>query len=304
MVTKDIDKNTLDFKTKDGLTLKADAYGDPQNPGVVFAHGGGQTRHAWGNTAKYLAMRGWYALTLDLRGHGESSWSPNGHYEINSFVDDLRLVASSFDKPPAVVGASLGGISAMLAEGGTEENYFSSVVLVDIAPRIEEKGVSHIAEFMMNKLEEGFGSLEEVAQAVADYLPQRKRSSNPESLRKNVRLCDDGRFRWHWDPKVMGDEGSGREDSERQDTDFAMREAAAANLQVPTMLVRGKMSDVVSERSVDEFLALVPHAKYVNVTGAGHMVAGDQNDIFSEHVVEFLQEALNGDNDWSQMYKG
>ncbi len=294
-MTEEIVKQTLDFETADGLILKADAYGDPENPGVLFAHGGGQTRHAWGNTAKYLATRGWYALTLDLRGHGESGWSPDGHYEISYFVDDLRRVASSFNSPPAAVGASLGGISSMLAEGGGEQNYFSAVVLVDITPRIEEEGVSHIAEFMRNKLEEGFGSLEEVAQAVADYLPQRKRSSNPESLRKNVRLCEDGRFRWHWDPQVMGGKVSGREDSERQDTDFAMREAAAANLQVPTMLVRGKMSDVVSERSVEEFLALVPHAKYVNVTGAGHMVAGDQNDIFSGHVVDFLQEAVSGE---------
>lgn len=288
IVAEELAKQTLSFETHDGLILKADAYGDRDNPGVLFAHGGGQTRHAWGNTAKYLAARGWYALTLDLRGHGESGWSPDGHYEMDFFVDDLRRVASSFKSPPAAVGASLGGITSMLAEGGDDKSYFSAVVLVDIAPRIEQVGVDHIAEFMRNKLEEGFGSLEEVARAVADYLPQRKRSSNPESLRKNVRLCEDGRFRWHWDPQVMGGKISGREDSERQDTDFELRERAAANIKVPTMLVRGKMSDVVSDRAVEEFLALVPHAKYVNVAGAGHMVAGDQNDVFSGYVVEFL----------------
>ena len=68
--------------------------------------------------------------------------------------------------------------------------------------------------------------------------------------------------------------------------------ACASNLKLPTLLVRGGLSDVLSEEGAQEFLTLCPHSEYVNVAEAGHMVAGDRNDAFSEAVREFLERRV------------
>src|SRR3546814_227419 len=62
----------------DGLELAADAFGDPSAPPVLFFHGGGQSRRSWRGSAARIAQAGYYALTFDLRGHGESGWATDG----------------------------------------------------------------------------------------------------------------------------------------------------------------------------------------------------------------------------------
>lgn len=265
-----------------GLALTADVWGDPSQPGVLLLHGGGQTRHAWGTTGAVLAQAGWYAVSLDLRGHGDSAWAEDGDYSIEAYADDLVAVVRSFARPPAVVGASLGGLTALLA-AGESGCAMLALVLVDCAPRLEPDGVQRIMAFMRGGLA-GFASLEEAADAVAAYMPHRKRPKDLGGLRKNLRLHDDGRYRWHWDPRFVS--GEQRPSPSRQPDRLL---TAARQLRVPTLLVRGRMSDVVSEAGAAEFVASVPHAEFIDVLDAGHMVAGDRNDVFSAAVVDFLQ---------------
>lgn len=263
------------------LMIRGEAWGASDAPPVLLLHGGGQTRYAWGNTARTLAEQGWYAITLDLRGHGESDWAPDGDYSIDAFVADLRGVAARLSQPPALVGASLGGITSLLAEGEATEPMSTAVVLVDVTPRIEEKGAERILAFM-KAYPQGFARLEEAADAVAEFLPHRSRPRDLSGLAKNVRQGPDGRYRWHWDPQMLN---SFQLDRVRNPERML---AAAKGLRTPTLLVRGRMSDIVSEAAVAEFRSLAPHAQYVDVADAGHMVAGDRNDAFSEAVVNFL----------------
>lgn len=274
----------LIFKTKEGLALTADAYGDPANRPVLLAHGGGQTRHAWGGTARTLADHGCYAVSLDLRGHGDSDWSPTGDYQLDYFANDVRQIAATLGRP-VMVGASLGGLSAMIAGGEEPKADFAAVVLVDIAPHIEIKGSDRVLEFMRDKLEEGFATLEEAADAVAAYLPERPRPTDLKGLEKNLRKRADGRWRWHWDPKFLS--GDRKMDSARKPDRLA---AAVKNITCPMLLVRGRMSDVISEDSVRKFLELQPSARFIDIARAGHMVAGDANDVFTEAVTTFLDE--------------
>jgi len=276
------------FTVPEGLTLVGDAWGDPSHPPVLLVHGGGQTRYAWGGTAEALALRGWYAVSIDQRGHGDSAWSAAGNYSMTHYGEDLRAVARAFPRPPAVVGASLGGVAAMIAAGEAAGEaagpVFSAVVLVDITPRVEETGVARIIGFMSQNKDEGFGSLEEAADAIAAYLPDRPRPKDLTGLAKNLRHGPDGRWRWHWDPRFVGDL-----DQRIRDRDPERLEAAAGRLKVPVLLVRGRRSDLVTEAQARQFLQLVPHAQYVDVSGAGHMVAGDRNDAFTVAVVRFLR---------------
>jgi len=282
--TPSSDPQRLVFRTKDGLSLVADAYGQPGDRPVLLAHGGGQTRHAWGGTARSLAEHGCYAVSLDLRGHGDSDWSPGGDYLLDRFADDVRQVAAELGRP-VMVGASLGGLSAMISGGETPKASFAAVVLVDIAPHIEIKGSDRVLAFMRDKLEDGFATLDEAADAVAAYLPERPRPTDLKGLEKNLRQRADGRWRWHWDPKFVA--GDRKIDGARKPERLA---DAVKNIECPMLLVRGRMSDVISEDSVRKFLELQPKARFVDIARAGHMVAGDANDVFTEAVTTFLDE--------------
>lgn len=285
------------FVLPTGITLAGDLYASTPHVGpdtplgdtplVLFLHGGGQTRHAWGGAAERLAREGFPALTIDHRGHGDSSWATDGDYLFPRFADDLAALLPLLGAKPIVVGASLGGLSVMAVED-RHPGATAGVVLVDVTPRLERDGVQRIIEFMMAR-PDGFESLDDVAAYVASFLPHRPRPKSNSGLEKNLRLDDDGRYRWHWDPCVLNAWRPGRY-SEREAADLIeQRLAAARRLDVPALLVRGRMSDVVSEEGAQEFLACCPHAEYVDLEGAAHMVAGDKNDAFGDVVLDFVR---------------
>ena len=268
----------------DGIRLADSVAGNIGRPPILLAHGGGQTRHAWGNTMKVLGDRGYRAIALDLRGHGDSDWSEHGRYELDAFAADLIAVARHLGQPPAVVGASLGGLAALVAEGEKAPGIFASLTLVDVTPRMELAGINRVVGFMTAHTQKGFGSIDEAADVIAAYLPNRQRRRNPNGLAKNLRLGPDGRFRWHWDPRFITNV-----QPPQQERRFERLENAARRIGCPVHLIRGGMSDLVSEEVTKAFLTLVPDASYSNVLDAGHMVVGDQNDHFSEAVLGFLE---------------
>jgi pimeloyl-ACP methyl ester carboxylesterase len=278
----------IDLVGRDGNRIAADVAGDPAHPPVVLLHGGGQTRHSWGTTLTALADKGWRAYSMDLRGHGESEWAADGDYTLDAFAGDIVAISRTFEQPPALVGASLGGISCLAAIGEhPDEPIARALVLVDVAPKIEDAGRERIGLFMIEHMEDGFGSLEEVADAIAAYNPHRPRPSNLEGLKKNLRERD-GRWYWHWDPTFIVGRMGGADETRSSLIDPHRLEIAARALTVPTLLVRGRVSDLLSEEGAQEFLQLAPHAQMVDVSGAGHMVAGDRNDLFNDAVVTFL----------------
>lgn len=270
-----------------GVGLAAELRGDPGDRCVVLIHGGGQTRHSWGGTAATLAAGGWTTVAYDQRGHGDSDRPADADYSNVTFALDCvgvcRHLGDLSGRPPVVVGASLGGLAGLLAEGELAPGCTSALVLVDITPRMERQGVDRIVGFMLERVEEGFASLDEAADAIADYQPHRPRPTDLSGLAKNLRLDEDGRWRWHWDPDLfLGPRpiGTGLRAQQFED--------AARALTVPTMLVRGRRSDLVSEETARHFLELQPAARFVDVSDAGHMVAGDRNDAFTDAVAEFL----------------
>jgi non-heme chloroperoxidase len=278
---------TIELAGDEGLKLVADVDGDPNAPPVVLFHGGGQTRHAWGTTLRVLGEQ-WRAYSVDLRGHGDSAWAPDGDYSLDAFARDVRAVARSLNQPPALVGASLGGIASLAAIAETEGDPMAvALVLVDVAPRIEAAGVSRIGDFMKGNLD-GFESLEEVADAIGAYNPHRPRPKNLDGLKKNLRQRADGRRMWHWDPRFVSGRFGSPDETRSTLVDGDRLARAARTLTIPTLLVRGRMSDLLSEEGAQELLELVPHARLADVAGAGHMVAGDRNDAFNDAVVEFL----------------
>ena len=267
-----------------GVRIAGDSWGDPTGPLVLLQHGGGQTRHAWKGAGEKLGTEGYHAVAFDARGHGDSDWAPDGLYGQDVMVEDLeRVVAALGGRRPVLVGASMGGGTSLVAVGEDHVDA-TALVIVDVGPRIEPEGVDKIQAFMSQK-PEGFDSLQEVADAIASYQPHRNRPRTLDGLAKNVRVGADGKYRWHWDPRFR----TVRRDLEKRRERL---EACSRNLALPTLLVRGGLSDVLSEEGAQEFLKLCPHSEYVNVTGAAHMVAGDRNDIFGNAVIAFLRRVV------------
>ncbi|WP_436637046.1 alpha/beta fold hydrolase [Microbaculum sp. FT89] len=282
------ERKPISFSGAEGNRLAADLWGEGHGPVAVLLHGGGQTRHSWGGTAAQLAQSGWRAITVDQRGHGESARSEPGHYSFRDFADDagavFRQVGERYGTAPVAIGASLGGLSSLLV-AGEDRPPMAALVLVDVTPRMDPNGVAGVLQFMGARMDSGFQSLEEAADAVAEYLPHRPRPRSLDGLRKNLRLDADGRYRWHWDPRFLSGPRPVSSGAERN-PDVLLE--AASRVSVPTLLVRGRMSELVSEEHADEFLSLVPHAAYADVSGAGHMVVGDKNDVFAQAVIDFL----------------
>lgn len=272
------------FRGRDGLRLAADSDGSPDAPTVILLHGGGQTRHSWGRAFRDLVTAGYQVISLDARGHGESEWATDGDYGIDALCADLRAVVGELHTKPALVGASMGGVTSLVAVG--EDPALAAVlVLVDIAPNPNPAGIAHIHSFMTAH-PDGFATLDDAADAVAAYNPLRPRPTDTKGLSKNLRLRDNGRWYWHWDPQFV------QVRSERKHLHIkGMSERmldAADNVRIPSLLVRGKQTDVVSMEGVNELRQRIPQMEFVDVAGAGHMVAGDRNDAFNQSVLGFL----------------
>ncbi|MGA0604483.1 alpha/beta fold hydrolase [Phenylobacterium sp. VNQ135] len=273
----------IDFELGAGVTLAADVFGADRLGVVILAHGGGQTRHSWAGAAQKLAAEGWEVIALDLRGHGDSSWAPGGDYGIERFAADLVEVARRQRRGAHLVGASLGGLAGLVAETQVAPGVFRSLTLVDIVPRMEPTGVARIMGFMAANLEQGFESLEAAAEAIAAYVPHRPRPTDLSGLRKNLRLGDDGRYRWHWDPSFAS--GVRRD---RTEEGMAALEERAARIQIPVHLIRGRLSELVSSEAARAFIERIPGGVLTDVAGAAHMIAGDRNDRFTDAVLSFL----------------
>jgi len=279
-----------------GVRLTADRWtGGPEVPGrgvVLLLHGGGQTRYSWHRTGVRLAEAGWISYAIDLRGHGDSDWHPAGDYSLSAHVDDVRAVVSYVrseypGRPVALVGASLGGKVSLVA-AGEDQGVADALVLVDIAVRVEVAGGLRVRDFMMSA-PNGFASLEEASERIAAYNPHRKRPPGVNGLKKNLRLRD-GRWHWHWDPAMM----RAADDDELPVSPeiYERSRRAARQITCPVLLVRGQLSDVVSDEGVAEMRELIPQSQVIDVRDVGHMVAGDDNDIFTANLLDYLNSSI------------
>jgi pimeloyl-ACP methyl ester carboxylesterase len=276
------------FEGANGVRLAADVYGEAGRPSIVCFPGAGQTRHAWRRTALRLASLGYHVVSVDLRGHGGSSWDSDGDYSIDAFAADVRAVIQALPGPPILLGASIGGIASAIAVGEAASCVALALILVDVVPDMAAAGLDRIRSFMSAGYA-GFASVEEASAAVLRYLPGRRPSSSHRGLKRNLRRGADGRWYWHWDPafhagsKHRADQGM-----------FARMTAAARNIRIPVLIISGSHSEVVNVEGVAQLRRLIPHAQCFQVSGATHMVAGDQNDAFNSAVCGFVRNPSAG----------
>ncbi|MBL4839038.1 MAG: alpha/beta hydrolase [Kordiimonadaceae bacterium] len=276
----------LQIQSFDSLSLTVSVVGAGDKGSVVLAHGGGQTRHSWAAAGDVFAKAGYLAVLADLRGHGDSGWAKTGIYSHDDFAKDSNVLAAwaqeKTGKKPHYIGASLGGVAGLIAEGSLYPASFASLTLVDVTPRVKAEGFASIISFMKKDMVEGFKTIEDAAESIAAYMPNRKSPPSVSGLKKNLKLGGDGRWRWHWDPSFLETLPAAREELQ------VRLEEAARNISIPMHLIKGRESELVSDIEVAHFRTLLPEAAVTDIAGAGHMVAGDRNDVFVEAALKFI----------------
>lgn len=279
-------------RTKSGLRIAYDTSGPVGGEPVILIHGGGQTRHAWRGTKARLAELGYHVMSLDQRGHGESDWAGRSGYCWENYAEDIRhmIRVHRVERPVCLVGASLGGISSLLAaamEAGAGRASVSGIVLVDVTFKIRPEGAGRIRSFMTAN-PEGFESLEEAAEAIAAYRSGHRPRTDLSGLKKNLRLHR-GRYYWHWDPNMFPE--AGVTDSHQ----MILTRYPVNNVTCPVLLIKGSASDIVDDDGVADLKSRLPALQYEVVDRAGHMVVADENDAFHATIEKFLEGCVRQD---------
>lgn len=264
----------------DGLELVGSAYGDPSAPPVLFFHGGGQSRNAWLGSARKVAEAGYYGISFDLRGHGDSDWATNGDYLLDAFSRDVERLISHFDQPVTLVGASRGGQAALVG-GSRHPDGVRLIMLADVAPMMRDDGVDGIRAFFAEG-EIGFATLDGAADSLAHHLNQ-PRMDDSSRLARAMRQDDTGRWHWRWDP------ATGKREFLHPPSEGEALLAAAGRVKSPIVLVRAELSHLLTEEGVDRFQKLAPQLEVVIAKGVGHMFTADRNDAFAAQLLERLQ---------------
>jgi pimeloyl-ACP methyl ester carboxylesterase len=274
------------FEVEPGLRVALRRWGPPEAPAVLFLPGGGQTWRSWAATGELLARDGFQVVLMEYRGHGDSDWSPAGDYSTDTLMADVRAVVAGLPAPPVLVGASMGGMLGLLAEGESSDGLLSGLVVVDYAPTRSSEGLSKILDFMAGQ-GDGFASVEEAAQQLGMF-----RGSRPpgdlSGLQSQLRADADGRLRWHWDPQFMT--GKGVDSMASPDR----ARAAARGVRCPVLVVRGAISDVVSDAAATELADLCPSGRWLAVPRGSHKLVGEDNDVFGPAVIDFLRNDVVG----------
>jgi pimeloyl-ACP methyl ester carboxylesterase len=266
------------FVGGDGDSLVGDIYGN--GPTLVLLHGGGQSRTSWRIAANCLANAGYSACALDLRGHGDSDWSPVGDYRIERHVADLVRVVEALGAPAIMVGASFGGHVALLMAARRPE-LVSALVLCDVTPWIEGEATRAIRK-IMGAAGAGFASVHEAARHI-DLVRGYPTDQDPDKLGRHMRLGPGGRLYWRWDPRFF----SSQEEESEQLADLLT--FAAGQIKIPVMLIRAGLSEIVTKDQVSHFVQWVPHAALAEIAGARHTVTTRDNEPYASAILQFLK---------------
>lgn len=276
----DVEAGSLIRLEGDGLTLTGEAFGDPAAAAVLFFHGGGQSRAAWVGSAQAVGSAGYYGVSIDLRGHGDSDWAADGDYLLDAFARDVERLITQFERPVTLVGASRGGQAALVG-GSRHPDLVRLIMLADVAPLMRDDGVDGIRAFFAEGVA-GFASLDDAADSLERHLDQ-PRVRDSGRLASSMRRDLSGRWHWRWDP------ATGRREFLNPPSEGKAVLDAAARVRSPVTLVRAELSHLLTDEGVARFHELAPQLEVITAPGVGHMFTADRNDAFAAQLLERLE---------------
>jgi pimeloyl-ACP methyl ester carboxylesterase len=250
------------FVAVDGLRqLSGLRWGDT-SPELTLLHGGAQNAHTFDTVALALQRP---LIAIDLPGHGHSDPSPHGASAIFNHATDVVLaIEQLLDGPHALVGMSLGGLTAILV-ANARPDLISSLTLIDITPGVNTQKAHHISAFVNGPA--SFDDFDALLERTIAHNPTRSVSSLRRGIMHNALQRSDGTWVWRHQqhPKSL-----------LTAPDVSALWSKLAELTMPVTLLRGMAAgSVVDDDDEAELLRRLPHANVVHVEGAGHSIQGD-----------------------------
>ena len=251
----------------------------PGAPDLVLLHGFTGHARSWDAFAEAMTDR-YRVLALDQRGHGETAWAPADQYGVSDMADDLQAFVKAMGlKRFTLLGLSMGGMVTM-EYAGRRPDALSACVIVDIGPEIVAAGSNRIqtgvrAKDVFESRDEAF-AIARAANSVPPEAHHRQRSDNA------LMRTEDGQWTYRYDralrqPRTL----------RPRDPEAAWRSCAQIN--VPTLLIRGETSDILAPEVARRMMEVIPVAKFAEVAGSGHSVPLDKPDGFLVAARGFLK---------------
>lgn len=269
------------------LKLHYQEWGNPESPAIVMLHGFGVSGHMFDEFADRMQDR-YRLIAIDQRGHGDSDWSAEGDYTRAAFVSDLEGFRETLGLDRFIlVGHSMGGLNA-ISYANTYPRHVRALVLVDVGPEAAKEGVDNIVRFTRGPDELEFDEFVELAHR----FNQRRTIENiRERMRHRLKPLESGKWTWKFDKRFREKDNGLRIGSElNNDESWQL----FRDIRVPTLLVRGAESDVLSQEIAERATREMARARLVIVPAAGHSVPGDNPDEFTAAVREFLSDIDQG----------
>ncbi len=262
-----------------GLSFHYVEWGTPAAPPLLCLHGITQTAHSWDEVAADLSSH-YRVLCFDQRGHGDSDWAPDGDYTRQTQAADLDAITDTLGLSRFILaGMSMGGINSITFTVRHPQKV-RAVIIVDVSPEIQVKGVEHIRNFIQAPDE--LDSFEEFVERAHQFNPRRSLDNIRSRLSYNLKRLPNGKWTWKYDKALRSGERSFQ-----ASTLLNLWDDVRA-IRCSTLIIKGGESDILSEESAVKLQQAIPASRLAVVPGAGHSVMGDNPAAFVAAVRSFL----------------
>jgi pimeloyl-ACP methyl ester carboxylesterase len=248
---------------------------------LLFLHGGGINAHTWDVVALMLHQR-YHCIALDQRGHGDSEWSPAIDYGVETQVCDIEGYVEQLGlEHPVLVGQSMGGLNS-IAYAIRHGAQMKGLVVVDVGPEINPAGTNRIREFASTP---ELDSPEAFLERAVKFNPIRDPAVLRRSLYYNLRELPNGKWALKHDQRRAAEEVAARATAQRE-----RLSGEIGRIECPTLILRGAMSEVISDAGAEKFARSLPKARWVRIEQAGHNIQGDNPRGLLDALNPFLRE--------------
>lgn len=263
-----------------GLQIHYLDWGGAGKPPLILLHGIARVAHAFDHLAPHF-VNDYHVIAVDMRGHGDSSWHPQGEYLVEHYTSDIEALIEQLGLRGLVLwGASTGGrVAQMIA--GRHPDWVSAVIVEDVGPE-RPATVSNRRGNRMAKEADGWGSLEEMLVQIQTENPRTAEPIVRNLVQHGSRTRDDGRVVWKRDPAIL----KGFIPTELWST--------VRQIKAPVIYVLGGISNIVPPETQQVLQEALPQARIVMMPGLGHYPSDENPAEFLAIVDRFLAASGNG----------
>jgi esterase len=267
-------QSTDRFITVNGLRLHYLDWGSPEKPPFIMLHGISRVAHQFDHLAPWF-QADYHVIALDMRGHGDSAWSPEGAYLVEDYVRDLEAMVDQLNlRGITLLGNSTGG-RVVQVYAGLHPDRVERLISEDVGP---ERTTDIAAAFTRQVEQEanGWASEEELLASL-----RKSNSKTPEAILAayahfGSKKRADGRIEWKRDPALA--------------KGFVPTELwrFVEKIQCPTLYILGGSSRIVPPESQTRLMQTLPNVRIEIMPGLGHYPDQENTADFVRIVKAFL----------------